>query len=133
MSTEAVLTASSACRPGTTSPAAKVWIWNLLSVASATYFEKVCAVPKMVSSDFGKLEVRRHLISGADWAIAGAATSVVAPATAPPLRNVRRFIMGSLPWMAVCSIARLLDCRTVGWQGCWMARLLDGKAVGWQV
>ena len=33
----------------------------------------------MVSSDFGKLEVRRHLISGADWAIAGAATSVVAP------------------------------------------------------
>ena len=37
----------------------------MLSVASATYFAKVCAVPKMVSSDFGKLEVRRHLISGA--------------------------------------------------------------------
>src|SRR6476659_8639137 len=51
----------------------------------------------MVSSDLGKLEVRRHLISGAPCAIAGAATSVVAPATAPPLRNVRRFMLGSLP------------------------------------
>src|SRR5450759_2492909 len=54
----------------------------------------------MVSSDFGKLEVRRHLISGADWAIAGAATSVVAPMTALPLRNERRFMMYSLSWIA---------------------------------
>src|SRR5665647_3179406 len=54
----------------------------------------------MVSSDFGKLEVRRHLISGADWAIAGAATSVVAPITALPLRNERRFMMYSLCWIA---------------------------------
>src|SRR5437762_11288185 len=51
----------------------------------------------MVSSDFGKLEVRRHLSPGMPCAIAGAATSVVAPATAPPLRNVRRFMIGSLP------------------------------------
>jgi hypothetical protein len=50
----------------------------------------------MVSSDFGKLEVSRHLISGAPCAIAGAATSVDAPASALPVRNVRRFMM-SLP------------------------------------
>src|SRR5215468_340323 len=57
----------------------------------------------MVSSDFGKLEVSRHLISGEACAIAGAATSVVAPASALPLRNVRRFMMFSLP-----SIAKLV-------------------------
>src|SRR5215210_7789162 len=64
----------------------------------------------MVSSDFGKLEVRRHLISGADWAIAGAATSVLAPAMALPLRNVRRFMMGLLPldfwWIGAGQVPR---------------------------
>jgi hypothetical protein len=66
-------------------------------VASATYFAKVCAVPKMVSSDFGKLEVSRHLISGEPCAMEGAAISVDAPASALPLRNVRRFMMCLLP------------------------------------
>ena len=39
-------------------------------MASETYFEKICAVPKMVSSWRGKEEVSRHLMFGADWAIA---------------------------------------------------------------
>ncbi len=37
ISTVPFCTASSTCRPGTISPAAKVWIWNLLSVASADH------------------------------------------------------------------------------------------------
>src|SRR5262249_11663555 len=74
------------------SPAANGWIWNRLSVASATNFDKVSAPPYSVSSDFGKLEVRRHLISGRDWAIAGLPTAVAArPATAA-LSTSRRFI-----------------------------------------
>jgi hypothetical protein len=36
----------------------------------------------MVSRDFGKLEVRRHLISGIDWAMAGDA--IAAPAAPMP-------------------------------------------------
>src|SRR5215470_5983332 len=50
----------------------------------------------MVSSDFGKLEVRRHLISGEDWAIAGAATAVAAAPTADTFRKSRRFIVRHL-------------------------------------
>src|SRR6516162_11053214 len=46
----------------------------------------------MVSSDFGKLDVNRHLISGEDWAIAGAATAVAAAPTADTFRKSRRFI-----------------------------------------
>jgi hypothetical protein len=37
-----------------------------LSVASATKRDKVWLAPNSVSSDFGKLDVMRHLISGAD-------------------------------------------------------------------
>ncbi len=37
--------ASRACRPGTTSPAANTWIWNLLSVISATCFDRYSAPP----------------------------------------------------------------------------------------
>jgi hypothetical protein len=75
------------------SPAAKTWIWNLLSVASATAFENTSAAPKIVSSDFGKLDVSRHLISGIDCAIAGAATAAEATAPRPvAFRNSRRFI-----------------------------------------
>ena len=36
--------ASNACRPGTSSPAANTWIWNLLSVISATCFAS-CSPP----------------------------------------------------------------------------------------
>jgi len=45
ISTVPLEVASSACRPGTISPAAKTWIWNLLSVISATYFESWSAPP----------------------------------------------------------------------------------------
>jgi hypothetical protein len=37
----------------------------------------------MVSRLFGKLEVRRHLMLGWDWAMAGAAMVAAAPAAAP--------------------------------------------------
>ena len=66
-------TASATANGGTISPAANGWIWNLLSVASATALQKVSAPPHSVSSDFGKLEVSRHFSSGDDCAIAGAA------------------------------------------------------------
>ena len=70
-----------------------------------------------MSSDFGKLEVNRHLISGEDCAIAGEATAVAAaaaaslakpapqqrPLEAPPSglgahrRQVMRYLLPSLP------------------------------------
>src|SRR5262245_38676389 len=77
---------------GTISPAAKVEIWNLLSVASATYLENVSDAPHKVSSDFGKLEVSLHLISGEDCAMAGAATAEAASPTPAVLMNSRRFM-----------------------------------------
>src|SRR5258707_13222937 len=46
----------------------------------------------MVSSDFGKLDVQRHLISGIDCAIAGFATAAAAMPTPAARRNSRRFI-----------------------------------------
>ncbi len=51
----------------------------------------------MVSSDFGKLDVIRHLISGEDCAIAGEATAAVAAApAADTFKKSRRFIFCSL-------------------------------------
>src|SRR4030088_111535 len=50
----------------------------------------------MVSSDFGKLEVSRHLSSGIAWAIAGFATAVAAAARPAACRNCRRFMGSSL-------------------------------------
>jgi len=93
ISTVPFCTASSTCRPGTISPAAKVWIWNLLSVASPTALAISSAPPCSGSSDFGQLVVRRHLSSGIDCAIAGAAT-VAAPATPRPVTLMKslRFI-----------------------------------------
>src|SRR3979490_2206137 len=49
----------------------------------------------MVSSDFGKLEVRRHLISGDDCAIAGEATAATAAPVAETFKKSRRFIQAS--------------------------------------
>ena len=55
---------------GTISPPAKVWIWNLLSVASATALAMTSAPPNSVSSDFGQLrchaplELRHRLRDG---------------------------------------------------------------------
>src|ERR1700759_347917 len=49
----------------------------------------------MVSSDFGKLEFMRHLISGEDCAIAGEATAVAAAPAAETFKKSRRFIKSS--------------------------------------
>src|SRR5688572_26208957 len=49
--------------------------------------------PNRVSSDLGKLDVRRHLISGADCAMAGAATAAQAASPTPAVfKNSRRFM-----------------------------------------
>jgi hypothetical protein len=50
----------------------------------------------MVSSDFGKLDVRRHFTSGEDCAIAGEATAVAAAPAADTFKKSRRFIFRSL-------------------------------------
>src|SRR5882757_8692441 len=50
----------------------------------------------MVSSDFGKLEVSRHLISGDDCAIAGEATAATAAPVAETFKKSRRFIQALL-------------------------------------
>src|SRR5471030_2216376 len=62
---------------------------------SATYFDTSAAPPKIVSSDFGKLDVMRHLISGEDCAIAGEATAVAAAPAAETFKKSRRFIKTS--------------------------------------
>src|SRR5205085_2220546 len=46
--------------------------------------------------DFGKLDVRRHLISGDDCAMAGEATAVAAAPAAETFKKSRRFIRFSL-------------------------------------
>src|SRR5436309_3019457 len=70
-------------------------------------------MPSSVSSDFGQLAVRRHLTSGMDWAMAGAASAdAVTPAPAA-LRNSRRFIWSSLVVLPVDAAAPhlpALDC-----------------------
>src|SRR6185295_16852997 len=77
-------------KPGTISPAANTWIWNLLSVSSATRLARYSGLPYSVSSDLGQLAVRRHFTSGMDCAIAGAATAVAARPPAPAvLMNFR--------------------------------------------
>src|SRR5215813_10776411 len=53
----------------------------------------------MVSSDFGKLDVSRHLISGLDWAMAGLATAVVANPTPAARKNSRRFMLVVSLWI----------------------------------
>src|SRR5215210_3156329 len=55
----------------------------------------------MVSSDFGKLEVMRHLISGEDCAIAGEATAAIAAPVAETFRKSRRFILKTSPCWGV--------------------------------
>src|SRR5262245_6330568 len=54
--------------------------------------------PYSVSSDFGQLAVSRHLNSGIDWAIAGAATPDAARPTPAAFRNSRRFMAFPLFW-----------------------------------
>src|SRR6185295_11170099 len=77
-------------KPGTISPAANTWIWNLLSVSSAMRLERYSGLPYSVSSDLGQLAVKRHFTSGIDCAIAGAATADAARPPAPAvLMNFR--------------------------------------------
>ena len=54
----------------------------------------------MVSRLFGKLDVRRHLISGDDWANAGAVPAARIPAIPAPavLMNFLRFMGLLLLW-----------------------------------
>src|SRR6266849_951846 len=58
----------------------------------------------MVSSDFGKLDVMRHLISGEDCAIAGEATAATAAPVADTFKKSRRFIQAS-PCLGVSQIS----------------------------
>src|SRR6202030_1035207 len=63
----------------------------------------ISAPPCSVSSDLGQLVVIRHLISGIDWAIAGAAM-LAAPATPIPVTLIksRRFIELPSPCDDLC-------------------------------
>src|SRR4051794_13738647 len=66
----------------------------------------ISAPPYSVSSDFGQLVGMRHLISGIDCAIAGAATAAAPTAPRPvTLMKSRRFIVFSLDG----ALLRLLD------------------------
>src|SRR3954468_23861576 len=59
--------------------------------------------PYSVSSDFGQLVGMRHLISGIDCAIAGAAIAVEAASPTPAdFRNWRRFIAFPLCESTLC-------------------------------
>src|SRR3954454_15084851 len=63
--------------------------------------------PYSVSSDFGQLVGMRHLISGIDCAIAGAATAVEAASPTPAdFRNWRRFIAFPLCESTLCRYDR---------------------------
>src|SRR5262249_20992598 len=59
------------------------------------------AATKIVSSDLGKLDVQRHLISGIDCAIAGAATPAAATPS-PPAPAVRKNLRRLNPESFVC-------------------------------
>jgi hypothetical protein len=85
-----------------------------LSVTSATRLQKYSQPPYSVSSDFGQLAASRHLISGADCAIAGAATVLAARPTPPAFKKSRRF-MRFPPLCADLSTRNSdLECRFFG-------------------
>src|SRR5438552_10816191 len=77
----------------------------------------------MVSSDFGKLDVRRHLISGIDCAMAGEATAVAAATAAETFKKSRRFIQASPCWgvsqisWSISSARRFARLPKVLWRG----------------
>src|SRR5215831_1655136 len=62
----------------------------------------------MVSSDFGKLEVMRHLMSGIDCAIAGDATAATAAPVAETFKKSRRFIKVFSVWRVFLKFAASL-------------------------
>src|SRR2546421_6125992 len=69
----------------------------------------ISAPPYSVSSDFGQLVGMRHLISGIDCAIAGAAMVAAPPATPIPVTLIksRRFIEFFLLWVSGSLLSRL--------------------------
>src|SRR6185312_8683852 len=77
----------------------------------------------MVSSDFGKLDVRRHLISGDDCAIAGEATAVAAAPAAETFKKSRRFIQVSLRQAFPNSSSASSGGRIHGIRGLWRGGL----------
>src|ERR1700675_2441111 len=69
----------------------------------------------MVSSDFGKFDVIRHLISGDDCAMAGEATAVAAAPAAETFKKSRRFIQslletGRFPYLLERSSGGRIPC-----------------------
>src|ERR1700712_2647613 len=73
------------------SPPACIEIWNLPPVMSLTLLAKASLVPKMVSSDFGKLEAQRQRTAA--WACtAGAMPAARMPAMPAFLMRERRSI-----------------------------------------
>src|SRR5437588_9430429 len=74
-------TASSTCKPGTISPAAKVSIVNLPSLISLTNLATVGDAPHKPSIDLGKLDASRQLTVGC-CATAGEAAAAAAAAAA---------------------------------------------------
>src|SRR5437763_15499141 len=97
-------TASSTCRPGTISPAAKVSIVNLPSLMSLTNFATVGDAPHKPSMDFGKLDARRHFTVGC-CAIAGEATAMAALAAVSRAKFRRETVMTVLPCRAYADVS----------------------------
>src|SRR5437868_5514297 len=64
----------------------------------ATRLAKYSAPAYNVSRLLGQLAARRHLSSGCDCAIAGAAIAAVASPTPPAVTKERRFILVLLPF-----------------------------------
>src|SRR5256885_3462995 len=74
----------------------------------------------MVSSDFGKLDVKRHLTSGDDCAMAGEATAVAAAPAAETFKKSRRFIrfsLGAFPGFQACLRRANSTCSGALWRG----------------
>src|SRR5204862_6029207 len=92
--------ASSTCRPGTISPAAKESMVNFPSLISPTNFATVGAAPHRPSMLLGKLEASRHLTVGC-CAIAGEATTTALDAAARRAKLRRETDMLILPDAAV--------------------------------
>src|SRR2546423_5715693 len=94
-------TASSTCRPGTISPAAKVSIVNLPSLMSLTNLATVGDAPHKPSIDLGKLDASRHLTVGCCATAGEAAAAAAAAAAVAALRRAkfrRETIMIILPF-----------------------------------
>ena len=88
-------TASRTCKGGTISPAACILIWNFPAVICATRRVINSAVPKRVSTLFGKLEAQRQRTFSVCARAAGAKIAALPPMTKAPLldKNSRRLMI----------------------------------------